>query len=310
MANKKTRKTTNKKNKKITNKKTMKGGFFNLFGKKPTPISADCEPNSLNKHKTSTEMHQNYQKCCPKNWLGMKNRSSYCKTLDVNFQNKMKEENNNSGFISDNDDDDDDDSRKSEVYLLKNSKAPTNPNISELDLDCKNININNITSEDSLNKTHKKCCPKRWFRGPSSFCKKVNEKLDNVKNNKYKAISTKDYDTEPETDSDDDIKENKENEEVEWKAEREQATNPLSGISGFTHKKPFKDIDETQDYNSFKKELKKEQDNYYSFNNQERVSPELVQDMYKTGKLGGKTKKRNKKSIKKRNKKSVKKSRK
>ena len=106
------------------------------------------------------------------------------------------------------------------------------------------------------------------------------------------------------------LKAYKENEEVEWKAEREQATNPLSGISGFTHKKPFKDIDETQDYNSFKKELKKEQDNYYSFNNQERVSPELVQDMYKTGKLGGKTKKRNKKSIKKRNKKSIKKSRK
>ena len=300
MTNRKTtnRKTTNRKNKKITNKKTMKGGFFNLFGKKSTPISVECDPNSLNKHKTSTEMHQNYQKCCPKNWLGLKNRSSYCKTLDINFQNKMKEENNNFGVIRDSDDD----LRKSEVHLLENSKAPTNPNISEFDLDCKNININNITSEDSLNKTYKKCCPKRWFKGQSSFCKKVNEKLDNIKNNKYKAISTN-YDTEPETDSDDEEK--LKIEEEEWKTEREHATNPLSGISGFTHKKPFKDIDEIQDYTTFKKE----QDNYHSFNNQERVSPELVQDMYKTGKLGGKTKKRNNKS-KKRIGKSVKKSRK
>lgn len=79
-----------RKNKSLKNKR---GGLF--FGNKPAVVpSAECDPNNLVNIKGSTEMHSNYQKCCPKGVFGKKNSSPYCRQLDLNFQTALKSENN------------------------------------------------------------------------------------------------------------------------------------------------------------------------------------------------------------------------
>jgi hypothetical protein len=77
-----------KKNKKT--RKSLKGGFF--FSNKVNQ-SGQCDVNKLTELKTSEEMHQNYQSCCPKGMFGTKNSSAYCKQLDLNFQAKLKGDN-------------------------------------------------------------------------------------------------------------------------------------------------------------------------------------------------------------------------
>ena len=77
-----------KKNKKT--RKSLKGGFF--FSNKVNQ-SGQCDVNKLTELKTSEEMHQNYQTCCPKGMFGTKNSSAYCKQLDLNFQAKLKGDN-------------------------------------------------------------------------------------------------------------------------------------------------------------------------------------------------------------------------
>jgi hypothetical protein len=84
-----------RKNKK--SRKNKKGGFF--FGSKPTVApSAECDPNNLVNIQDSTEMHSNYQKCCPKGVFGKKNSSPYCRQLDLNFQAALKSENDALGY--------------------------------------------------------------------------------------------------------------------------------------------------------------------------------------------------------------------
>lgn len=51
---------------------------------------AECDPNNLVNIKTEKEMHTNYHKCCPKSYFGFKNKSPYCKQLDLNFQAAQK----------------------------------------------------------------------------------------------------------------------------------------------------------------------------------------------------------------------------
>ena len=74
-------------------RKSKKGGFLNLFKSNQTVLPDECDPNKLTMIKGSTALHQNYQKCCPKRFLGLKNSSAYCKQLDLNFQSALKEEN-------------------------------------------------------------------------------------------------------------------------------------------------------------------------------------------------------------------------
>jgi hypothetical protein len=75
--------------------KTKKGGFTNFFNSnKPSVVPSYCDPNQLSLIKGSNALHNNYQKCCPKTYLGSKNSSPYCKQVDLNFQAALKNENN------------------------------------------------------------------------------------------------------------------------------------------------------------------------------------------------------------------------
>ena len=56
--------------------------------------SEQCDVNKLTELKTSEDMHQNYQSCCPKGMFGTKNSSAYCKQLDLNFQGALAGEKN------------------------------------------------------------------------------------------------------------------------------------------------------------------------------------------------------------------------
>jgi hypothetical protein len=69
------------------------GGFFDFF-KGSTPIVPDnCDPMKLTELKTSEEMRNKYQQCCPKKYFGMvKNSSPYCKQLDLNFKSAVESE--------------------------------------------------------------------------------------------------------------------------------------------------------------------------------------------------------------------------
>ena len=78
-------------------RKNKKGGFF--FGSKPTVApSAECDPNNLVNIQGTDALHANYQKCCPKGFMGTKNSSPYCKQLDLNFQAALKSENDAKGY--------------------------------------------------------------------------------------------------------------------------------------------------------------------------------------------------------------------
>jgi len=65
------------------NKRNKKGGF--LFSKKALPEI--CVMTNLDDLKTSAELNTRYETCCPKNFLGFKNRSPLC----TNLENKIKE---------------------------------------------------------------------------------------------------------------------------------------------------------------------------------------------------------------------------
>ena len=97
----KTRKNKMRKNKSHKNKnkshKNKKGGFFNFWSSKKI-IPSECDVNKLSMIKEPKDMQQNYLKCCPKNWLGRKNSSPYCKQLDLSYKNILNENNANAQF--------------------------------------------------------------------------------------------------------------------------------------------------------------------------------------------------------------------
>lgn len=75
--------------KKRLHKKSKRGGFF--FTKKVVPEI--CNVTNLNDLNTSVDLHARYQSCCPKNFLGFKNRSILCRNIDNKFQQVLKDEN-------------------------------------------------------------------------------------------------------------------------------------------------------------------------------------------------------------------------
>jgi hypothetical protein len=83
--------------KKRVNKKSKRGGFF--FTKKVLPEV--CSNTNLDDLNTSTELHQKYQACCPKNFLGFKNRSTMCRNIDNKFQQVIKQENDAGDYDGD-----------------------------------------------------------------------------------------------------------------------------------------------------------------------------------------------------------------
>jgi hypothetical protein len=71
-------------------RRNKKGGFF--FRSRVAPLG-ECEFSNLSTLSKDTgdgqdplnKMQQNYVKCCPKDFMGRKNSSAYCKQLNMNF---------------------------------------------------------------------------------------------------------------------------------------------------------------------------------------------------------------------------------
>jgi hypothetical protein len=96
-------------------RKNKKGGFF---GYSKVASSSDCDVNNLSSITDSASLHQNYQKCCPKGFMGRKNSSPYCKQLDLNFQAALKRENDEKEYQG---------YQPDEVYQMKQQEATMNP---------------------------------------------------------------------------------------------------------------------------------------------------------------------------------------
>jgi hypothetical protein len=102
-------------NKRRVNKKRItrskKGGFFGLFSRKaPIVDMTQCDPNNLPNLKSADELKLNYQQCCPKKLFGFKNRSPYCKQVDLNYQAALENEKMNEEYI---------DIEPQDVYTMK-----------------------------------------------------------------------------------------------------------------------------------------------------------------------------------------------
>lgn len=70
------------------------GGFFDFFSSKSAAVVPDnCNPNNLSQLKSSQQLRENYQTCCPKSFFGMKkNTSPYCKQVELNMNAAVKGE--------------------------------------------------------------------------------------------------------------------------------------------------------------------------------------------------------------------------
>ena len=69
------------------------GGLFDFFKGSSQVVPSDCDPMKLTELKTSNDMRNKYQTCCPKKYFGlMKDSSPYCKQLDLNFKGAVERE--------------------------------------------------------------------------------------------------------------------------------------------------------------------------------------------------------------------------
>lgn len=88
-------------------RKNKKGGFF--FSSPKVVSSAECDVNNLTTltkdmgdgQDPLTKMRNNYQKCCPKDFMGRKNSSPYCKQLNMNFDSQSNYQRDISGYYGD-----------------------------------------------------------------------------------------------------------------------------------------------------------------------------------------------------------------
>ena len=90
-------------------RRSRKGGFLNIFSKKPIVSASECDVNNLSTISKDmgdgqdpvTKMHTNYQKCCPKDSFGRYNSSPYCKQLKMNFDTQVQYKRDISGYYGD-----------------------------------------------------------------------------------------------------------------------------------------------------------------------------------------------------------------
>jgi hypothetical protein len=88
-------------------KRNIKGGF--LFGNSKVASSSECDINNLSTISKDMgdgqdpliKMRTNYQKCCPKNFMGRKNSSPYCKQLEMNFDSQSNYQRDIAGYYGD-----------------------------------------------------------------------------------------------------------------------------------------------------------------------------------------------------------------
>ena len=120
-------------------------------------------------------LHWQYQKCCPKNLIGMKNSSSVCKQIKNDFDNIVNNRNN---------DDDEYEVDEDKYFLLK-----TTDNLNKID--CKTTNPNRLTKQSYLNKYNDECCvnSSKWWVGkyfgrknPSQKCKETRKRIKDLNN--------------------------------------------------------------------------------------------------------------------------------
>jgi len=103
----KSRKNINHLKKKKHSRKNMKGGF--LFGSRKVASSSECDINNLSSLSKDmgdgqdplVKMRTNYQKCCPKDFIGNKNSSPYCKQLNMNYNSLSQYKSDISGYYGD-----------------------------------------------------------------------------------------------------------------------------------------------------------------------------------------------------------------
>jgi hypothetical protein len=89
-----------------TKKRQLKGGFFSNNNSAP---NSECNINNLSMLSKDTgdgqdpliKLRNNYTKCCPKNFLGRKNSSPYCKQLNNNFQSLSNYQKDIEGYYGD-----------------------------------------------------------------------------------------------------------------------------------------------------------------------------------------------------------------
>jgi hypothetical protein len=90
------RRNNSRKHKKTHKRRTYKrgGGFFDFFSSKSaTVVPENCNPNNLSQLKSSQQLRENYQTCCPKTMFGLKKNSSpYCKQIELNMNAAVKGE--------------------------------------------------------------------------------------------------------------------------------------------------------------------------------------------------------------------------
>ena len=219
MPNKKTVK-RNKRTSKMS--RSRKGGFFGLFDDKHNTGNIACNPNNLANLKSSYEIKQNIDTCCPKSWYGRKNNSPYCKQLNLNYDAartqmylKAQQSNANGVYI---DNDDPNGLRDSDVGHLEAALSQHNT-VGEDQINCKDKNFaQSLTNQEKMEKYIEACeCNKsRWnpFSDKKANCAIVKPKLERLKqekeeqerdtlvtnpvqqNNQYMPVSQTDIDNE------------------------------------------------------------------------------------------------------------------
>ena len=97
---------------------SKKGGFYNFFRSSKRVYPSECDPNDLVNVKGSVSIHNKYKNCCPKSkFFGTKNRSPYCKQLELNFKHALRKEN----YEADNDTNNETDNQLDQNIVLRNA---------------------------------------------------------------------------------------------------------------------------------------------------------------------------------------------
>ena len=186
MPNKKTVKRNKRNSKRSRNRK---GGFFGLFKDKHNTGNTACNPNNLANLKSSYEIKQNIDTCCPKSWYGRKNNSPYCKQLNLNYDAartqmylKAQQSNANGVYI---DNDDPNGLRDSDVGHLEAALYQHNT-VGDDQINCKDKSFaQSLTNQEKMEKYIEACeCNKtRWnpFSDKKANCAIVKPKLERAK---------------------------------------------------------------------------------------------------------------------------------
>ena len=104
-------------------RRNKKGG---IFSSSPKVVSSECDINNLSSLSKDTgdgnsplkKMRENYQKCCPKDFMGRKNSSLYCKQLNMNFNSQSNYQRDIAGYYGDETD-------VSKIKQIMNEPVPT-----------------------------------------------------------------------------------------------------------------------------------------------------------------------------------------